>query len=57
MESVYKNLGAVIGFSVIALLVQNFVGEKASQYMILLTLFTMLLINSEKLVSFAESFQ
>lgn len=57
MQTVYDNLGAVIGFSIIALLVQNFIGDKAAQYMILLTLLTMLLVNSDKLVSFAQSFK
>ena len=30
--------------------------DKASEYLILLTLFTMLIINSDKLVDFAKSF-
>lgn len=57
MESIYKNLGVVIGFSVIVLLVQNFVGEKAGEYTVLFTLFSMLLLNAEKLQGFIESFK
>lgn len=57
MESIYRNLGAVIGFSIVVLLVQNFFGEKAGQYTVLFTLFSMLLLNSEKIVNFAESFK
>lgn len=57
MESIYKNLGAVIGFSVVVLLVQNFVGEKAGQYTVLFTLLTMLILNVDKVVNVANSFK
>lgn len=56
MESIYKNLGAVIGFSVIVLLVQNFISEKAGEYTVLLTLVTMLLVNVGKFTDFASNF-
>lgn len=57
MESIYKNLGAVIAFSIIVFLVQNFVGEKAGEYTVLFTLFSMLLLNSEKVLNVAKSFK
>lgn len=54
MESVYKNLGAVIGFTVIILLIQNFFDDKTAQNVTLLTLFTMLILNANKLVDFTK---
>lgn len=57
MESIYQNLGAVIGFSVIVLLVQNFIGEKAGEYTVLFTLLTMLILNVDKVVNLANSFK
>ena len=57
MEEVYKQMGTVIGFSIVVLLVQNFIGEKAGQYTVLFTLFSMLLLNSNKLVTFTQSFK
>ena len=57
MKEIYKNLGAVIGFSIVVLLVQSFIGEKAGEYTVLFTLFSMLILNSGKLLTFAESFK
>jgi len=57
MKSIYKNLGAVIGFSVVVLLVQNIAGEKAGQYTVLFTLISMLILNSEKVVNKLNSFK
>ena len=54
METVYKSMGAIVGFSVIVLVIQNFVGEKAAQYTVLLTLMTMLILNADKVVNFAN---
>lgn len=54
METIYKSMGAIVGFSVIVLLIQNFIGEKQAQYTVLFTLMGMLLINSDKIVSFAK---
>lgn len=56
MQEIYKNMGAILGFSVIVLLVQNFVGEKAGEYTVLFTLFSMLILNVDKVVSLADSF-
>lgn len=55
METIYKSLGAIIGFSVIVLLVQNFVGEKAAEYTVLFTLLTMLLLNVDKVTKITNS--
>lgn len=54
MQTLYKNMGAIIGFSMIVLIVQNFVGEKAAQYTVLLTLISMLILNSGKVINFAD---
>lgn len=48
MKSVYQNLGTIIGFAVVVLLVQNFIGEKAGEYTVLFTLLTMVLLNADK---------
>lgn len=55
MEEVYKNLGAVVGFVLIIWLVQNFVSDKVAQNLTLLTLFTMLILNSDKIVNFTKN--
>ena len=57
MESIYKNFGAILGFSVIVLLVQNFVGEKAGEYTVLFTLVSMLVLNSGKVTNVLNSFK
>lgn len=57
MKVVYNSLGAIIGFTVVVLIIQNFVGEKASQYTVLFTLLGMLILNANKLLSFSKSFK
>lgn len=57
MQSIYDNLGAVIGFSIIVLLVQNFIGEKEAEYTVLFTLLGMVLINSNKIIDFLKSWK
>ena len=44
METLYNNLGMIIGFLSGALLIQLFFGEKFAEKSILLILFTMILI-------------
>ena len=51
MKHVYDNLGAIVGFTVIVFLIQNFVGEKSAEYMVLFILFGMLILNSEKFIN------
>lgn len=55
-ETIYKNFGAILGFTVIVLLVENFLGEKASQWTIILTLIGMLLLNADKVKNLADGF-
>ena len=57
MEIIYHSLGAIIGFTIVILIIQNFVGEKASQYTVLFTLIGMLILNANKLLNFANSFK
>ena len=54
MQSLYESMGAIIGFSAVVLVIQNFVGEKAAQYTVLFTLMSMLLLNSDKILNFAN---
>ena len=54
METLYKSMGAIVGFSVIVLVIQNFIGEKAAQYTVLFTLLGMVLLNSDKILNFAN---
>ena len=54
MQTLYESMGAIIGFSAIVLVIQNFVGEKAAQYTVLFTLMSMLLLNSDKILNFAN---
>ena len=54
METIYKSMGAIVGFSVIVLLIQNFIGEKEAQYTVLFTLLSMVLINSGKIATLIE---
>lgn len=52
MEVVYENLGIIIGFSVLTLLIQNFIGDKASESMVLMALLSVVLVNSNKIREF-----
>lgn len=54
MQEIYKSMGAVVGFSVLTLIIQNFISDKAAQNFVLLVLLSMLIINSGKVVKFAE---
>ena len=56
METLYKNLGMIIGFLSGAFLIQVFFGEKFAEKSILLILFTMILIpeNSKLFGNFIE---
>ena len=52
MQGLYENLGVIIGFSTLVLLVQNFISDKASEAFVLIALLSVLLINSDKVVGF-----
>ena len=48
METLYKNLGMIIGFLSGAFLIQLFFGDKFAEKSILLILFTMIMINTKE---------
>lgn len=48
METLYKNLGFIIGFLSAAFLIQVFFGDKFAEKSILLILFTMIMINTKE---------
>ena len=48
METLYKNLGFIIGFLSGAFLIQVFFGDKFAEKSILLILFTMIMINTKE---------
>ena len=54
MQTLYESMGAIIGFSAVVLVIQNFIGEKAAQYTVLFTLMGMLILNSDKILNFAN---
>lgn len=52
METVYTSMKAVILFLIIILLSQTFVGDKFAQNMAMVILFSMLILNSDKVASY-----
>ena len=56
MEEIYKNMGFIIGFLSLVLIVQNFFGEKGSENFVLLILISMIIINADKFGSWLNSF-
>ena len=52
METLYKNLGFIIGFLSGAFLIQVFFGDKFAEKSILLILFTMIMINTKEFNNF-----
>ena len=48
METLYKNLGFIIGFLSGAFLIQLFFGDKFAEKSILLILFTMIMVNTKE---------
>ena len=54
METLYKNLGMIIGFLSGAFLLQVFFGEKFTEKSILLILFTMIMVNSKEFNKFFD---
>ena len=54
MQTLYESMGAIIGFSAVVMVIQNFIGEKAAQYTVLFTLMGMLILNSDKILNFAN---
>ena len=54
METLYKNLGMIIGFLSGVFLLQVFFGEKFTEKSILLILFTMIMVNSKEFNEFFD---
>ena len=52
METLYKNLGMIIGFLSGAFLIQLFFGDKFAEKSILLILFTMIMVNTKDFENF-----
>lgn len=52
MESLYNNLGLIIGFLSGAFLIQLFFGDKFAEKSILLILFTMIMVNTKSFNKF-----
>lgn len=52
METIYESLGVIVGFSVLILLVQNFISEKASEGLVLIVLLSVVLVNSDNIRAF-----
>ena len=52
METLYKNLGMIIGFLSGAFLIQVFFGDKFAEKSILLILFTMIMVNTKSFNKF-----
>ena len=52
METLYNNLGLIIGFLSGAFLIQVFFGDKFAEKSILLILFTMIMINTKEFNNF-----
>ena len=52
METLYNNLGMIIGFLSGAFLIQLFLGDKFAEKSILLILFTMIMVNTKEFNKF-----
>ena len=52
METLYNNLGMIIGFLSAAFLIQVFFGDKFAEKSILLILFTMIMVNTKSFNNF-----
>lgn len=56
METVYKNTGVIVGFLIITFLIEFFGGDKMSYKMLLFILFSMVILNAEKLKNALDTF-
>ena len=54
METLYKNLGMIIGFLSGAFIIQLFFGDKFAEKSILLILFTMIMVNTKEFEKFIK---
>ena len=55
METLYKNMGIVIGFLILILIVQQFLGDKEATMLVGLTLLGSLLLNIDGIVAMFEN--
>lgn len=55
METLYKNMGIVVGFLILILIVQQFLGDKEASMLVGLTLLGSLLLNIDGIVSMFEN--
>ena len=56
MKSTYESLTFIIGFFVCVVAFQTFLGEKATEYMLMLVLLGMILFNADKVTEKLNSF-
>lgn len=49
MENVFNNMGTIVGFLIIVFLIQSFGGENVSSKTVLFILFSMVILNANKL--------
>ena len=55
MKQFYKDFGFIIGFMIMDLIIQASFGKKVEKYFLLITLFSMVLFNSEKFIDFLQN--
>ena len=55
MKTLYEDIGVIMGFLLLVFIVNSLVGEKASEAFCLLTLLTMVILNSGKITSFLSN--
>lgn len=55
METVYKSSKAVILFLIIILLAQTFISDKFAQNLSMMILFSMVILNSDKVSTYLEN--
>lgn len=55
METVYKGSKTILLFLIIVFVIQSTAGDKMAQNMCMVILFSMLILNSEKLVEYVSA--
>ena len=56
MDKLYESMGIMIAFCFLIMLVQNFIGDKASETLVLVCLVSVLLANVDKTTNFVKNF-
>lgn len=57
LKEVYESLGLIIGFTIGTTICSSFLGEKVTEYMLLLILLGMLLFNADKIADKLKKFK